>query len=141
MRLEKKTAKQPKSPPASGSASPDNDRQTASQGMFRAMLFQVRRIPRGKVATYGDVAYAAGFPGAARQVAWALHSQSHGLPWHRVLGAGGRILLTGEMACEQRLRLEAEKVCFHGLRVDMDSHRHAFFKKKKVPNIRGAQRS
>jgi len=66
-------------------------------GMFQKMLRQVRRIPRGKVATYGDVAYAAGFPGAARQVAWALHASS-GLPWQRVVGAGGTILLAGEAA-------------------------------------------
>ncbi|MFI5088338.1 MAG: MGMT family protein, partial [Terriglobales bacterium] len=67
--------------------------------MFQKMLRQVRRIPRGKVATYGDVAYAAGFPGAARQVAWALHASS-GLPWQRVVGAGGKILLAGEAAME-----------------------------------------
>ena len=55
--------------------------------MFARMLGVVRRIPRGKVSTYGDIAYAAGFPGRARQVAWALHA-SHGLPWQRVVGAG-----------------------------------------------------
>jgi hypothetical protein len=49
--------------------------------MFSAMLAQVRRVPRGKVASYGDIAYAAGFPGAARQAAWALHgSGSSGVP-------------------------------------------------------------
>ena len=94
------------------------------------MLAQVRRVPRGKVATYGDVAYAAGFPGAARQVAWALHSSSHGLPWHRIVGAGGKILLTGEMGFEQRLRLEHEGVKFVGLRVALDQHRFKFFKQK-----------
>ncbi len=99
-------------------------------GMFQKMMRQVRRIPCGKVATYGDVAYAAGFPGAARQVAWALHSSS-GLPWQRVVGAGGKILLTGEAAMEQRFRLENEGVRFAGLRVDMKAHRHSFFRKKK----------
>lgn len=97
--------------------------------MFRKMQQTVRRIPRGKVATYGDVAYAAGFPGAARQVAWALHG-SRGLPWHRVLGAGGKILLSGEPAFEQRLRLEAEGVSFAGLRVRMERHRHVWFKRR-----------
>lgn len=104
----------------------------AAKGMFRAMLLQVRRIPRGKVATYGDVAYAAGFPGGARQVAWALHSFSKGLPWHRVVGAGGKILLSGEAGFEQRLRLQAEEVRFLGPRVDMATHRHTFFGKKKT---------
>jgi methylated-DNA-protein-cysteine methyltransferase-like protein len=98
--------------------------------MFRALLAQVGRIPRGKVATYGDVAYAAGFPGGARQVAWALHSSSHGLPWHRVVGAGGCILLPGEGGFEQRMRLQGENVRFIGLRVDMDKHHHKFFGKK-----------
>lgn len=89
--------------------------------MFQKMLRQIRRIPRGKVATYGDVAYAAGFPGAARQVAWALHGSS-GVPWQRVVGAGGKILLTGEAAMEQRFRLENEGVKFVGLKVDMRAH-------------------
>ena len=59
---------------------------TSVDRMFQRMLAQVRRVPRGKVATYGDIAYAAGFPGAARQVAWALHGSSQGLPWHRKIG-------------------------------------------------------
>jgi len=106
--------------------------------MFQRMLAQVRRIPRGKVATYGDVAYASGFPGSARQVVWALRSGSgNGVPWHRVLGAGGKILLPGESGFEQRMRLHNEGVAFIGQRVDMKLHRHAFFgrsapKKKKA---------
>ena len=92
--------------------------------MFHKMLAQVRRVPRGKVATYGDIAYAAGFPGAARQAAWALHSSAPGVPWQRIVGAGGKILLTGEFGFEQRMRLQAEGVAFIGLRVDMKKHQH-----------------
>jgi methylated-DNA-protein-cysteine methyltransferase-like protein len=103
--------------------------------MFQRMLSQVRRVPRGKVATYGDIAYAAGFPGAARQAAWALHSSS-GLPWHRIVGAEGKILLAGEAGFEQRMRLEAEGVSFRGLRVDMKAHRHAFFASRGKPQRR-----
>jgi methylated-DNA-protein-cysteine methyltransferase related protein len=102
--------------------------------MFAEMLQQVRRVPRGCVATYGDIAYAAGYPGAARQVAWALHAESVGLPWHRIVGAGGKILLSGEHGFEQRLHLQAEGVQFLGLKVNMAAHRHTFFpiaKKKK----------
>lgn len=107
--------------------------------MFADILAQVRRVPRGKVATYGDVAYAAGYPGAARQVAWALHTSSAGLPWHRIVGADGKILLPGEGGFEQRMRLQAEGVQFHGLRIDMAAHRHSFFgktsaKKRTVSN-------
>jgi methylated-DNA-protein-cysteine methyltransferase-like protein len=81
----------------------------------------VRAIPRGKVSTYGGVARAAGFPGAARQVAATLR-RGFGLPWQRVLGAGGAIKLTGDSALEQRFRLEAEGVRFRGRRVDMKMH-------------------
>ena len=94
--------------------------------MFADMLRQVRRVPRGKVATYGDIAYAAGYPGAARQVAWALHTQSAGLPWHRIVGAGGRILLAGESGFEQRMTLQAEGVSFLGLKVNMAAHHRPF---------------
>jgi len=81
----------------------------------------IRAIPRGKVSTYGGVAKAAGFPGAARQVAKVLR-RSFGLPWQRVLGAGGEIKLRGDSAIEQRLRLEAEGVRFRGRKVDMKAH-------------------
>lgn len=93
--------------------------------MFERIRRTVRRIPYGKVATYGQVARAAGFPGAARQVAWMLHGSS-GLPWHRVVGAGGRILLQGEAALEQRLRLASEGVAFTGSRVRMEKHQFAW---------------
>jgi methylated-DNA-protein-cysteine methyltransferase related protein len=85
----------------------------------------IRRIPKGKVSTYGAVARAAGLPGAARQVAKVLH-RSYGLPWQRVLGAGGEIKLRGDSATEQRLRLEAEGVRFRGRKVDMNQCEHKF---------------
>jgi len=85
----------------------------------------IRRIPQGKVSTYGAVARAAGFPGGARQVAKVLH-RSFGLPWQRVLGAGGEIKLRGDSAIEQRLRLEAEGVRFRGRKVDMKQCEHKF---------------
>src|SRR5437667_11848873 len=94
-------------------------------GMFVRMRRVVPRIPRGQVATYGDIAYAAGYPGAARQVAWALHA-SKGLPWQRVVGAGGKILLGGHAGVTQRLKLEAEGIRFLGLRVDMKQHHCSF---------------
>jgi len=78
----------------------------------------IRRIPRGKVSTYGAVARAAGFPGAARLVARVLN-RGFELPWQRVLGSGGEIKLRGDSAIEQRLRLEAEGVRFRGRKVDM----------------------
>jgi methylated-DNA-protein-cysteine methyltransferase-like protein len=85
----------------------------------------IRQIPRGKVATYGQVAAAAGYPLYHRQVARLLRSAPLGsLPWHRVVGAGGQIKLRYEAALEQRTRLEMEGVRFHGKRVDMAEHQH-----------------
>ncbi|HMD47899.1 MAG TPA: MGMT family protein [Bryobacteraceae bacterium] len=94
----------------------------------------IRQIPKGKVSTYGGVARAAGFPGRARQVVWALR-KSRGLPWHRVVGAGGKISLPGENGLEQRLRLESEGVAFRGSRIWMEKHEHHFqTKARRLPN-------
>jgi methylated-DNA-protein-cysteine methyltransferase related protein len=100
-----------------------------SLSVFPKIHAIVLKIPKGKVATYGQVAAAAGFPGAARQVVWALRSV-RGLPWHRVLGAGGKIRLPGESGFEQKMRLQNEGVAFVGERVRMDLHQHEFPKKK-----------
>src|SRR5580658_629232 len=87
----------------------------------------IRQIPRGKVATYAQVAAAAGYPLYHRQVAQLLHQAPPGsLPWQRVVGAGGQIKLKFEAALEQRTRLEMEGVRFHGKRIDMAEHQHRF---------------
>lgn len=86
----------------------------------------VRSIPRGRVATYGEVAAAAGYPLYHRLVARILGKAGDALPWQRVVGAGGAIKLKYEAALEQRTRLEMEGVAFRGARVDMDRHRHRF---------------
>jgi methylated-DNA-protein-cysteine methyltransferase related protein len=93
--------------------------------MFRDILKVVRKIPRGKVATYGEIAAAAGHPGCARQVVWALRTSTTA-PWHRVVGAGGVIRLTGEPGLEQRLRLAAEGIEFQRRRIDLARHGHRF---------------
>ena len=106
--------------------------------MFDIIRDTIRRIPKGTVSTYGEVARAAGFPGASRQVVWALHD-SRGLPWHRVVGAGGKILLRGESALEQRFRLEAEGVIFRGGRVWMDEHQFIWPKRNRGRGKRAAK--
>ena len=93
----------------------------------------IRRIPQGKVSTYGAVARAAGYPGSARQVAKILH-RGFGLPWQRVLGAGGEIKLRGDSAIEQRLRLEAEGVRFRGRKVDMKQCEYKFTRASAAKN-------
>jgi methylated-DNA-protein-cysteine methyltransferase-like protein len=108
--------------------------------LFQTFLATIRRIPHGKVATYGDIAYAAGYPGYARQVAWALHGAGTSVPWQRVVGSGGKILLTGEHGFEQRIRLQGEGVRLIGLRVDMKAHHHLFFAKKKNASKKKAKK-
>ncbi|HTK32863.1 MAG TPA: MGMT family protein [Candidatus Saccharimonadaceae bacterium] len=77
----------------------------------------VRRIPRGRVATYGRVAALAGLPRAPRVAGYALYALPAGspLPWHRVVAAGGRLSVarvSPDSALTQRLRLEREGVAF-----------------------------
>ena len=77
----------------------------------------MRRVPRGRVATYGQIAAVAGFPGRARQVGYALAatSEEHVLPWHRVINALGEVSARAAgspMARVQRGLLEAEGVRF-----------------------------
>ena len=89
---------------------------------FRRIILS---IPAGKVSTYGRVAAAAGYPLYHRSVAKLLRSATlHGLPWQRIVGAGGEIKLRGEAAAEQRLRLTIEGVKFRGKRVNMKIYEH-----------------
>ena len=87
------------------------------------ILAAVRRIPRGKVCTYGDVADVAGLPRRARLVGTVLRQTpaSRDLPWFRVINAGGRISFpVGSDAYQrQRRKLEAEGVVFISGRVDL----------------------
>jgi methylated-DNA-protein-cysteine methyltransferase-like protein len=90
----------------------------------------VRRIPEGRVATYGQVAAIAGLPGHARQVGYALHALSaeaaEDVPWHRVINARGEVSPRSEPGWEgfQRSRLEAEGVTFDARgRVDLGHFR------------------
>jgi methylated-DNA-protein-cysteine methyltransferase related protein len=91
----------------------------------------IRALPPGMVSSYGAIASAAGWPGAARQVVQILR-QVPGLPWHRVLGSGGAIKLQGENGAEQRFRLRMEGVTFRGARVDMKKHEFRFQNGKRA---------
>jgi methylated-DNA-protein-cysteine methyltransferase-like protein len=87
----------------------------------------IRSIPKGKVATYGQVAAAAGYPLYHRAVARLLRTAPTGsLPWQRVIGAGGAIKLPYTSGEEQRLRLRMEGVTFRGRNVDLAAHQHLF---------------
>jgi methylated-DNA-protein-cysteine methyltransferase-like protein len=89
------------------------ERDTTSS--YQRIYAAVRRVPRGRVATYGQIARLAGLPGHARQVGYALHAlrASTTVPWHRIVNASGAISLRRSGgALSQRLLLEREGVTF-----------------------------
>ncbi len=100
-------------------------KQKSKPPLAAAICEAIRRVPRGRVSTYGAIAKAAGYPRCSRHVGRVL-KQVGGLPWQRILGAGGRISLRGEYALEQRFLLEAEGVRFKGRRVDLREFEHRF---------------
>ena len=99
----------------------------------------VKKIPRGRVATYGRLARALRLPGGARTAgrAMAASPAGQGIPWHRVVGAGGNLLLREPRVLLQRKLLEAEGVRVTGKRI-VD-----FRKREWQPNTtaRGSRRS
>lgn len=100
-------------------------------GTFRQrVLFAVRRIPAGRVATYGDVAAAAGVPRAARAVGNVMKNcRSPGVPCHRVVAAGGRLGGYGGSEGLKRALLGAEGVVVSGVRVKEFDRRRFTFRK------------
>ena len=98
-----------------------NTEELEPNAALQAMWDVVAIIPRGRVRTYGDVARAAGFPGRARQAGYALRvmPEDMHLPWHRVVGAGGRIVFAKSSSHyrEQCRRLRGEGVAVKDGRV------------------------
>ncbi|MEZ5562688.1 MAG: methylated-DNA--[protein]-cysteine S-methyltransferase [Gammaproteobacteria bacterium] len=94
---------------------------------MRAIWRVIAAIPRGQVASYGQIAALAGLPRGARQVARALrHAPKElGLPWHRVLAVNGRIAIPASSAGyrAQISRLRAEGIVVNAGRVDMRAYR------------------
>jgi methylated-DNA-protein-cysteine methyltransferase-like protein len=81
---------------------------------YQRVYAVVRRVPCGRVTTYGQVARLAGCTGP-RQAGYALAAlkEPTAVPWHRVVNAGGGISLTGSAAVTQRLRLQREGIRFN----------------------------
>ena len=111
--------------------------------MTHAEVFAVvRRIPRGRVATYGQVAELAGYRGHARQVGYALSALDVDapVPWHRVVNAKGQVSVRSGGsggAMVQRMRLEQEGVVLRGNRVPL---RDYLWQAGVAPGARTAQR-
>lgn len=88
----------------------------------------IKSIPHGKVMTYGQIAAIAGNPRGARQVSRILHSMSdtHQLPWHRVINSKGGISLTGEAGHIQTEMLLSEGIIVHNKRIDLQQYKYDF---------------
>ena len=84
----------------------------------------VKQIPRGRVLTYGAVAKALRLRGGARSAgrAMAASPSGKGIPWHRVLGANGKLLIREPYASLQKKLLESEGVTVIESRVDLKRH-------------------
>jgi O-6-methylguanine DNA methyltransferase len=84
----------------------------------RRVLTVVAQIPPGRVATYGDIAKFAGRPRAARAVGTVMRTANRpGLPYHRVVAAGGRIGGYGGRPQVKAALLRAEGIVVHGTRI------------------------
>ena len=86
-----------------------------AKGTYARIYAVVRRVPHGRVTTYGAVARIAGLPGHARQVGYALSALPAGtsVPWHRVINAQGKLSLErvgSSSGTTQRIRLVREGV-------------------------------
>jgi methylated-DNA-protein-cysteine methyltransferase-like protein len=103
----------------------------------------VKRIPRGRVITYGQLARALRLPGGARTAGRAMFAcpSGKGIPWQRVIGAEGRILIREPQASLQRKLLESEGTQFVGMRVDMDAHQWQFKRPRKNSRKRRNKKS
>ncbi len=97
------------------------------------LVYQVvKKIPRGRVTTYGELARRLRIRGGARVVGYAMAGcpSGRGIPWHRVVGAGGRLIIREPYASLQRRLLESEGVKIEGARIDMRAYALAAPKKK-----------
>jgi methylated-DNA-protein-cysteine methyltransferase related protein len=117
----------PRRTTARAAARGDGSLESVRVAFFARVYAAVRRVPRGRVATYGQIAAFCGVPRGARAVGWALRvlpaAREKQVPWHRIVGAGGRISLRAGLGpLLQRRRLRAEGVRFKDGRVDLARH-------------------
>jgi methylated-DNA-protein-cysteine methyltransferase-like protein len=101
----------------------------------------VKEIPRGRVTTYGTLAKKLRLPGGARAVGYAMAAtpRGRGIPWHRVMGAGGKIRMPEPYASMQRRLLESEGVVFDYSHVNME--RYGWFPASRGKSSRKSKRS
>ncbi len=106
------------------------DQLTLQEQRLQLVWHVVMTIPPGRVVTYGDVARAAGLPGLARFVGFALRQLAvdSNIPWHRVINSQGRLALPPGTAgfTEQNARLRDEGVWIEAGRINLRQYRHRF---------------
>jgi methylated-DNA-protein-cysteine methyltransferase related protein len=107
---------------------------------WEAIYAMVKRVPRGRVLTYGQLARAVRLRGGARAAGRALAAcpKGRGIPWHRVVGAGGRILVREPVAAFQKRLLEAERVPVRTGRVDLAAFGWRVTSTKRRPTARAS---
>ncbi|MGH9592319.1 MAG: MGMT family protein, partial [Bryobacteraceae bacterium] len=105
-------------------AAKTKQRKKKASGGWTPIYSLVKQVPRGNVTTYGEVAQQLKMSGGARTVGYAMAAcpNGSGIPWHRVIGAGGHIRLREPLAALQRKLLETEGVGFIEARVDIARH-------------------
>jgi methylated-DNA-protein-cysteine methyltransferase related protein len=93
----------------------------------------VKKIPRGRVTTYGELARVLRLPGGARAVGYAMAAcpNGRGIPWHRVIGAGGKVRMPEPYASLQRKLLGTEGVAFDGYLISLKKFGWSPAKKRK----------
>jgi methylated-DNA-protein-cysteine methyltransferase related protein len=91
---------------------------------WETVYILVKKIPRGRVTTYGELARALQLSGGARAVGYAMAAcpANRGIPWHRVVGAQGRLLIREPHAALQRRLLESEGIAIDGGKIDLKQY-------------------
>jgi methylated-DNA-protein-cysteine methyltransferase related protein len=84
----------------------------------------VKKVPRGRVTTYGELARTLRLPGGARAVGYAMAAcpSGRGIPWHRIVAAGGRLSIPEPYGSLQRKLLETEGVVIEGAKLDIERY-------------------
>jgi methylated-DNA-protein-cysteine methyltransferase-like protein len=98
----------------------------------------VKKIPRGRVTTYGELARKLRLSGGARAVGYAMAAcpNGRGIPWHRVIGAGGKVRMPEPQASLQHRLLATEGVEFDGAKIDMKRFGWSPARSKATPRKR-----
>ena len=92
-------------------------RRVSGSRQYQQFYAVIRRIPAGKVATYGQIALLSGYPGCVRQVGYALHVAPDDLPWQRVINAKGRISIRSDSPAAE---IQRQMLLGEGVRFDAD---------------------